>query len=248
MDTAQRGGRTLQQGPRAARGRSRGTKGRRGEFGVKPASGRCVDLGWKLAAMVKGWGGSELLASYDTERRQVGHRNVAMTTQFFLAHGPYADGISAIDEDGDDGVRLRARLGDQLVRRSRCHVPDYWIEARLPVQDFNRLPDGIQRRLTRPIESGHLPGPAISAPGGNSAVRLTPLPARLHATYRRLPGTRQAGAAAERGVPLEIATVNEVQAGDFRVLRADPPGWSFRLERKGIPGDVGEIIDRVRGA
>jgi len=39
--------------------------------------GDAVDLGWKLAATLKGWGGPELLASYEIERRQVGDRNVA---------------------------------------------------------------------------------------------------------------------------------------------------------------------------
>ncbi|MDE2473581.1 MAG: FAD-dependent monooxygenase, partial [Alphaproteobacteria bacterium] len=35
-----------------------------------------VDLGWKLAAVLKGWGGKNLLASYDIERRPVAIRNV----------------------------------------------------------------------------------------------------------------------------------------------------------------------------
>lgn len=32
------------------------------------------DLGWKLAATLGGWGGRNLLASYDVERRPVGAR------------------------------------------------------------------------------------------------------------------------------------------------------------------------------
>jgi hypothetical protein len=39
--------------------------------------GDAVDLGWKLEAVVKGWGGPELLHSYDAERRPIGLRNVA---------------------------------------------------------------------------------------------------------------------------------------------------------------------------
>jgi hypothetical protein len=39
--------------------------------------GDAIDLSWKLAATLQGWGGPGLLASYDTERRQVGSRNVA---------------------------------------------------------------------------------------------------------------------------------------------------------------------------
>jgi hypothetical protein len=38
--------------------------------------GDAVDLSWKLAATLEGWGGSNLLASYEIERRQVGANNV----------------------------------------------------------------------------------------------------------------------------------------------------------------------------
>jgi hypothetical protein len=42
--------------------------------------GDAVDLSWKLAATLKGWGGPKLLASYEFERRQIGERNVAAST------------------------------------------------------------------------------------------------------------------------------------------------------------------------
>jgi len=48
-----------------------------GGLGMNTGVGDAVDLGWKLAATLKGWGGPNLLASYDIERRQVGERNVA---------------------------------------------------------------------------------------------------------------------------------------------------------------------------
>ena len=36
-----------------------------GALGMNTGIGDVVDLGWKLAAVVQGWGGAELLASYD---------------------------------------------------------------------------------------------------------------------------------------------------------------------------------------
>jgi len=47
-----------------------------GGLGMNTGVGDAIDLGWKLEAAVKGWGGPALLASYDIERRQVGERNV----------------------------------------------------------------------------------------------------------------------------------------------------------------------------
>jgi 2-polyprenyl-6-methoxyphenol hydroxylase-like FAD-dependent oxidoreductase len=48
-----------------------------GGLGMNTGVGDAIDLSWKLAATLAGWGGPNLLASYETERRQVGERNVA---------------------------------------------------------------------------------------------------------------------------------------------------------------------------
>jgi len=47
-----------------------------GGLGMNTGVGDAIDLGWKLAATLAGWGGPQLLASYETERRQIGLRNV----------------------------------------------------------------------------------------------------------------------------------------------------------------------------
>src|SRR5262249_59748983 len=87
-----------------------------GALGMNTGIGDAIDLGWKLAATLQGWGGPQLMESYDAERRPVGLRNVAMTTEFFLAQDQYAGGLAAIDQDNDEGQRLRAQLGERLVR------------------------------------------------------------------------------------------------------------------------------------
>jgi hypothetical protein len=48
-----------------------------GGLGMNSGVGDAIDLSWKLAATLQGWGGPGLLASYETERRPVGERNVA---------------------------------------------------------------------------------------------------------------------------------------------------------------------------
>lgn len=47
-----------------------------GGLGMNTGVGDAVDLAWKLAATLRGWGGPNLLPSYEIERRQVGDRNV----------------------------------------------------------------------------------------------------------------------------------------------------------------------------
>jgi 2-polyprenyl-6-methoxyphenol hydroxylase-like FAD-dependent oxidoreductase len=48
-----------------------------GGLGMNTGCGDAIDLSWKLAATLAGWGGPNLLKSYEIERRQVGDRNVA---------------------------------------------------------------------------------------------------------------------------------------------------------------------------
>src|ERR1044072_4617110 len=48
-----------------------------GGLGMNTGVGDAIDLAWKLAATLQGWGGPHLRASYETERRPVGDRNVA---------------------------------------------------------------------------------------------------------------------------------------------------------------------------
>jgi 2-polyprenyl-6-methoxyphenol hydroxylase-like FAD-dependent oxidoreductase len=48
-----------------------------GGLGMNSGVGDAIDLAWKFEATLRGWGGPNLLASYEIERRHVGERNVA---------------------------------------------------------------------------------------------------------------------------------------------------------------------------
>ena len=47
-----------------------------GGLGMNTGVGDAIDLAWKLAATLAGWGGPRLLDAYDQERRPIGQRNV----------------------------------------------------------------------------------------------------------------------------------------------------------------------------
>ena len=47
-----------------------------GGLGMNTGVGDAIDISWKLAAALQGWGGPRLLNSYETERRQIGAINV----------------------------------------------------------------------------------------------------------------------------------------------------------------------------
>jgi 2-polyprenyl-6-methoxyphenol hydroxylase-like FAD-dependent oxidoreductase len=46
-----------------------------GGYGMNSGVGDAADLGWKLAAVINGWGGSRLLESYEAERRPIALQN-----------------------------------------------------------------------------------------------------------------------------------------------------------------------------
>jgi 2-polyprenyl-6-methoxyphenol hydroxylase-like FAD-dependent oxidoreductase len=56
-----------------------------GGIGMHTGLEEAVNLGWKLAAMIKGWGGPALLDSYEIERRPIAVRNVGLATRSFNA-------------------------------------------------------------------------------------------------------------------------------------------------------------------
>jgi 2-polyprenyl-6-methoxyphenol hydroxylase-like FAD-dependent oxidoreductase len=47
-----------------------------GGLGMNTGVGDAIDISWKLAAMLRGWGGLKLLESYEAERRPIGAINV----------------------------------------------------------------------------------------------------------------------------------------------------------------------------
>src|SRR5262249_36774209 len=56
-----------------------------GGIGMHTGLEEVMNLAWKLAAVLEGWGGAALLASYELERRPIAVRNVELATRTFNA-------------------------------------------------------------------------------------------------------------------------------------------------------------------
>ena len=70
-------------------------------------------LAWKLAATLQGWGGPGLLASYETERRQIGERVVGASRYASLGYRAWlAEVRPEIGDDTPAGSTARAHLAD----------------------------------------------------------------------------------------------------------------------------------------
>ncbi|HEX8902911.1 FAD-dependent monooxygenase [Vitreimonas sp.] len=86
-----------------------------GGYGMNMGIGDSVDLGWKMAAVLHGWGGQGLLKSYEQERRQV-HRFVIDAALSNHATLSLHDAMSpTLEADSDEGAALRAQVGALLA-------------------------------------------------------------------------------------------------------------------------------------
>ena len=86
-----------------------------GGYGMNTGIGDACDLGWKLAALVKGFGGQGLISSYEVERRPVGLRNRDASRRHNLIRveiGKLYD--AAIFAEGPDGDSYRRWAGNEI--------------------------------------------------------------------------------------------------------------------------------------
>ncbi|MGH9889505.1 MAG: FAD-dependent monooxygenase, partial [bacterium] len=70
-----------------------------GGYGMNTGIGDAVDLGWKLAAILNGWGGPALLESYEAERRPIALQNRAAAQR----HAEVRFAITALIADAANG-------------------------------------------------------------------------------------------------------------------------------------------------
>jgi 2-polyprenyl-6-methoxyphenol hydroxylase-like FAD-dependent oxidoreductase len=82
-----------------------------GGLGMNTGVGDAVDLSWKLAATLAGWGGTQLLASYEAERRSIGLRNVKASRAAMTGRlGWRAAYDPNIRDNTPEGAATRARM------------------------------------------------------------------------------------------------------------------------------------------
>ena len=84
-----------------------------GGYGMNMGIGDGVDLGWKIAAVLQGWGGERLLDSYEQERRPV-HEYVmdeAVANHALLPKQMWREGL---EDATPAGATVRAEVGAQI--------------------------------------------------------------------------------------------------------------------------------------
>ena len=84
-----------------------------GGFGMNMGVSDAVDLGWKFAAVLQGWGGEALLASYERERRPV-HLHVLREATANHAHLGGTLYEAGMEDNTAEGAAIRQRVGKRI--------------------------------------------------------------------------------------------------------------------------------------
>ncbi|MCE7058381.1 FAD-dependent monooxygenase, partial [Algoriphagus sp. AGSA1] len=129
--------------------------------GYNTAVEDAVNIGWKLAAVLKGQAAPSLLESYELERRPLAVRNTAYAKTFADSLGLYAP-VPEIEEDSAAGRQAREQAGQYFEAHGRA-------EFNIPGITFGGRYDGSPAI----VSDGSAPPPdaaneytATACPGG----------------------------------------------------------------------------------
>jgi 2-polyprenyl-6-methoxyphenol hydroxylase-like FAD-dependent oxidoreductase len=189
-----------------------------GGLGMNSGIGDAIDLSWKLAATLRGWGGPGLLRSYEIERRQVGERNV--------------------------GASRYATLGRRKWRSLwRPNIRDKTPAGEQTRQVLSAMADVEQRKSNEMIgaELGYryVDSPIIcNLPGG---------PEHLFREYQPTtwPGARLPHVWLDDGTPMQDCCPDGYTILKLGGTRADPSGLEQAMRSRGAPVTVREVPNRI---
>ena len=134
-----------------------------GGLGYNTAVEDAVNLGWKLAATLRGCAGPGLLASYEAERRPVAIRNTSYARDFAESLGS-REAEPELEDDTPEGAAARRRAGEWLNAHARAefNIPGITFGARYDGSPVI-IPDGSVPPTDAPNE--YVP---TACPGGRA--------------------------------------------------------------------------------
>ncbi|MGH7089821.1 MAG: FAD-dependent monooxygenase, partial [Stellaceae bacterium] len=229
-----------------------------GGLGLHTGLADACDLGWKLAAVLQGWGGPNLLDAYEIERKPVALDNVRVSTAEFRLLEAMPSGPE-IEEASPRGAELRRRFSETFRKsgevRSRLYTENlktgYCYEPSPIV-----VPDGTTRPPVDTPEFVPVARPGTRAPhawlaDGRSTLDLF---GRGFVLLRLGAHPPQADdlkvAAAERHVPLSVVDLadRDIAALYERRLVLVRPDGHVAWRGDDPPADPLALVDRIRGA
>ena len=135
-----------------------------GGYGMNTGIADAVDLGWKLAANLNGWGGAGLLDSYELERQPIGARNLASSLEHVGVRGAISMEIAkakaAGDLESDDAADRRNTLREFIAQAGNAENESWGIE-----HGYSYQGSPVICNEQAPADLDPLQAPAYTAPG-----------------------------------------------------------------------------------
>ena len=219
-----------------------------GGFGMNTGMGDAVDLGWKLDARLRGWGGPHLLSTYDIERRPIGERAVREATVNFrnLESLPTFPWIGA---EGAEADAKRAELGKQFVAATRAEWESWGVQfgyrydpSPLCVADGTAAPPDDPMTYIQTARPGSRAPHAWIAPGKSTLD--------LFGNGFTLLDFGADARAAGSPVPVQRVAIDDPAIAALygaRLVLVRPDGH-VAWRGDAMPGDGMALLDHVRGA
>jgi 2-polyprenyl-6-methoxyphenol hydroxylase-like FAD-dependent oxidoreductase len=184
-----------------------------GGLGYNTAVEDAVNLGWKLAAVLKGRAAPRLLESYEAERRPLARRNTGYAKRFADSLGLY-EPVPEIEDPGPAGDAARRRAGAYFDAHGRA-------EFNIPGVTFGGRYDGspaiVPDGTTPPADAADVYLPS-ACPGGRPPHLWLPDGRSLYDLFGfewTLLRMGKAPGAAFLGGPLDVKAVDLPQARDL---------------------------------
>ncbi|MGW2173339.1 FAD-dependent monooxygenase [Streptomyces sp. NPDC001705] len=188
-----------------------------GGHGLNTGIGDAVDLGWKLAAMLAGWGGADILDSYESERRPVQERVIREATANMRV---LSTELLAADLDADDdaGARARRAAGARIqeTKTAEFHSLDLVLGLRIATSPI--APAEPRGRPSATWAGARLPH--VFLEDGRSLYDLLGDHLTLLTLGHGTPEAAIVDAARLRGVPLTVVRLQEPPADYAELLGA----------------------------
>jgi len=227
-----------------------------GGHGMNLGIGDAVDLGWKLAAVLAGWGGPRLLDSYDVERRALARLVIEEATRNYgsVSNAFVRPGLSEATQEGE---ALRRAIEPEILRLKMPEFRSAGLVCGYSYEDSPiNVPDGTPPRPPTIVEFEPSARPGSRAPHRWLADG-TSLYDHFGREFTLLTDGRRRGeaaafaeAAARRAVPVTALALDDERLpvlydADFTLVR---PDQTVAWRSNALPTEIDAILDTVRGA
>jgi 2-polyprenyl-6-methoxyphenol hydroxylase-like FAD-dependent oxidoreductase len=226
-----------------------------GGYGMNTGICDAVDLAWKYAAVLQGWGGPRLLESIEAERRPVAARNLEASGAHMDVRVRIAEAYDPrIHEDSAEGAAAREACAHLIREFGNAENEALGIELGYRYRDSPVICHEDDEPPWRLLDYVPSTWPGVRAPhlfledGAAIFDRFGPWFTLVR--FTEASAAPLVDAAKARGVPVTVLDIRDAHARsvyerDFVLVR---PDQHVAWRGDAMPQDAMAVIDRIRGA